>query len=129
MEYQLMLIYINGSMKRLLEEHFESIGFFRYTIHSGLESCWAKQIRHKNTQVWPGTDCLFYMTIKKSEVPQMIRGLKKFRMGLSEGVAMSVSTHPVSLFIPDLYKTEVDNFEFYDNDEMELENLDISKSV
>jgi hypothetical protein len=107
MEYKLMLIYINGSMKRLLEEYFEEKGFFRYTVHSGLEACWTKHVRHKNNQVWPGNDCLFYMTLKENEVPKMLKALKEFRMTLPESITMSVSTHPVDIYIPNLYTAEV----------------------
>ncbi|MGL4307473.1 PG0541 family transporter-associated protein [Cetobacterium sp. SF1] len=109
--YKLVYIYINQSQKRSLEEFFEKINFAYYAIQSGLESVWEDGVKHKNNPVWPGTDCLFWLTVDGKKLPKLIGNLKWFRMNLPENVIMSVTIIPVEKLIPNLFKADIEPIE------------------
>lgn len=47
---KMMMVYINESHKNLLEDFFDSIGFY-YTIQNKVESVWSEKIKHKNSSI------------------------------------------------------------------------------
>lgn len=105
--FKLVYIYINKSQKRSLEEFFEKINFSYYAIQSDLESVWEDGVKHKNNPVWPGTDCLFWLTVKEKKLENLIGNLKWFRMNLPENVIMSITIMPVDNLFPSLYKADI----------------------
>ncbi|MEG1189172.1 MAG: hypothetical protein RSD34_01975 [Cetobacterium sp.] len=106
--YKVISIYINESQKRSLEEFFERIDFHTYSIQTKLEGIWGKGIRHKNNQIWPGVDCLFYLIVKDFQVESMLKKLKFFRLGIEEAVVMSVFVANLDYYFDNIQKA---NFE------------------
>ena len=101
--FKLMLIYINEAQKQRLEDFFEEIQFYYYAVNKKIETVWSDKIKHKNTNIWPGTDSIFYLTIHEKDVPKMLKYLKTFRMSLPEGIVMSVGIIPLERRIPRMY--------------------------
>ena len=61
--YKMIFVNINESQKARLEDFFDEIKFYYYTVQKKIESVWDAKVKHKNTLVWPGTDCTFILTV------------------------------------------------------------------
>ncbi|WP_300359746.1 PG0541 family transporter-associated protein [Fusobacterium sp.] len=116
-DFKLIMVYINEAQKSRLEEFFEEIRFYYYAVQRKLETVWSDKIKHKNTTVWPGTDCIFMLSVPSTEVDKMLKYLKTFRMSLPEGIVMSIGILPMDRVIPRVY------FEDIEVDEKLLEKL------
>lgn len=101
---KLIMIYINESHKNLLESFFDEIKFYYYTIERKVESVYSEKLKHKNTHVWPGTDCIFMLSIESTKVDWMLTMLKTFRMSLPYNIVMGIGVIPMERTIPDLAK-------------------------
>ena len=77
--YKLIMIYINESHKTMLEDFFDDIHFHMYTVQRKAESVWSEKLKHKNNQIWPGTDCIFLLSLPGDKVDNMLKMLKTFR--------------------------------------------------
>lgn len=107
MNNKMVMIYINESHKGLLEGFFDEIRFYYYTVQKKVESVWSEKLKHKNTNVWPGTDCIFMLSIPEDEVDLMLTRLKTFRASLPYEIVMSVGVIPMERTIPDLLRDEI----------------------
>lgn len=103
LHYKMLMVYINEAQKARLEEFFDEIGFYLYGIHRKVETVWSEKLKHKNSNTWPGTDCIFLLTVPEQYVDEMLSYLKTFRMSLPAGIAMSVGILPMERVIPRLY--------------------------
>lgn len=104
--YKMMMIYINESHKTMLEDFFEEIHFYLYTVQRKVESVWSDKLKHKNTQIWPGTDCIFLLSLPGDRVEHMLKLLKTFRASLPYEIVMSIGVIPLERTVPDLLKEE-----------------------
>lgn len=107
-DFRLMLVYINEAQKSRLEEFFEEIRFYYYAVQKKIETVWSDKIKHKNTTVWPGTDCIFMLSLPSKDVDKMLKYLKTFRMSLPEGIVMSIGIIPMERVIPRVYEEEIE---------------------
>lgn len=57
---------------------------------------------------WPGTDCVFILTVPEKNLDKMLKHLKTFRMSLPEGVVMTAGVIPVERIIIDFQKEDID---------------------
>lgn len=105
-QYKIVLVYINDSHKNLLEKFFDQIDFYYYTVQTHLESVWSSKLKHKNNNVWPGSDAIFRLFIKAENLDWILKMLKTFRMALPYEIVMGTCVIPIETVIPDL---EVDN--------------------
>lgn len=99
--YKMVLVHVNESQKGRLEDFFEDIDFYYYTVQTHTERVISKSLRHKNNKIWPGTDCFFTLVIAEEKLEEMLSYLKTFRMSLPEGII------PVERIIPSLYQEEI----------------------
>lgn len=104
--YKMMMIYINESHKTMLEEFFEDIHFHLYTVQRKVESVWSEKLKHKNTQIWPGTDCIFLLSLPGEKVEKMLSQLKTFRASLPYEIVMAIGIIPMERTVPDVLKEE-----------------------
>ena len=107
-DFKLILVYINEAQKSRLEEFFEEIRFYYYAVQRKIETVWSDKIKHKNTTVWPGTDCIFMLSVPSTEVDKMLKYLKTFRMSLPEGIVMSIGILPMDRVIPRVYFEDIE---------------------
>ncbi len=104
--FKLMMIYINESHKTMLEEFFEEIHFHMYTVQRKAESVWSEKLKHKNTQIWPGTDCIFLLSMPGDKVDKMLTQLKTFRASLPYEIVMAIGVIPLERTVPDILREE-----------------------
>ena len=102
--YKLMMIYINESHKTMLEDFFDDIHFHLYTIQRKVESVWSEKLKHKNSQIWPGTDCIFLLSMPGDKVDHMLKLLKTFRASLPYEILMAIGVIPMERTFPDISK-------------------------
>lgn len=107
-DFKLVMVYINEAQKSRLEEFFEEIKFYYYAVQKKLETVWSDKIKHKNSTVWPGTDCIFLLSIPSRDLDKMLKYLKTFRMSLPEGIVMSVGIVPMDRVIPRMYEEPIE---------------------
>lgn len=100
--YKMMMIYINESHKTMLEDFFDEIHFHLYTVQRKAESVWSEKLKHKNSQIWPGTDCIFLLSLPGEKVDYMLKMLKTFRASLPYEIVMAVGVIPMERTIPDI---------------------------
>lgn len=105
--FKQVTIYINESQERGLRDFFDSIGFHRYALIKNVESSWTSQLKHLNTHAWPGSDCMFILSVREDELPGLLKSLKAYRMTLSENIIFALGILPVEKIIPDLYNYEI----------------------
>lgn len=103
-DYKLMMIYINESHKTMLEDFFDDIHFHMYTIQRKAESVWSEKLKHKNSQIWPGTDCIFLLSMPGDKVDHMLKLLKTFRASLPYKILMAIGVIPMERTFPDISK-------------------------
>ena len=101
-KHKMIMIYINESHKSILEKFFDEIDFYYYTVQRKVESVWSEKLKHKNTNVWPGTDCIFMLALPEEKVDWMLKMLKTFRLSLPYSIVMSIGVIPMDRTIPDL---------------------------
>lgn len=106
-DFKLIMVYINEAQKSRLEDFFEEIRFYYYAVQRKLETVWSDKIKHKNSTVWPGTDCIFMLSVPSCDVDKMLKYLKTFRMSLPEGIVMSVGIVPMDRVIPRMYEEDI----------------------
>lgn len=104
--YKMMMIYINESHKSMLEDFFEDIHFHFYTIQKKAESVWNERVKHKNNQVWPGTDCIFLLSLPGDRVDHMLKMLKTFRASLPYEIIMAIGVIPLERTVPDILRED-----------------------
>ena len=102
--YKMMMIYINESHKTMLEDFFDDIHFHLYTIQRKVESVWSEKLKHKNSQIWPGTDCIFLLTLPEEKIDNMLKMLKTFRVSLPYEIVMGIGVIPMDKTILDISK-------------------------
>lgn len=100
--YKMVMIYINESHKKMLEDFLDKIHFYLYTVQKKVESVWSERLKHKNNNVWPGTDCIFILTVPEKRVEKLLSQLKTFRASLNYELIMSIGIIPLERTIPDL---------------------------
>ncbi|MFK4785042.1 hypothetical protein [Fusobacterium sp. MFO224] len=105
-DFRMLIVYINGAQKTRLEDFFEQIGFYYYACTTKAETVWSERLKHKNTNVWPGSDCIFMLTVPGKYLDFMLKMLKTFRMSLPEGIAMGIGVVPMDRVIPRVYDDE-----------------------
>ena len=105
--YKVIFININESQKTRLEDFFDEIKFYYYTVQKKVESVWDAKIKHKNSLTWPGTDCVFILTVPEKNLDKMLKHLKTFRMSLPQGIVMTAGVIPVDRIIIDFMNEDI----------------------
>lgn len=103
-----MVIHINNSQKRNLQEFLDSINFHTYTVQTKLEGSWAFDKRHLNNHIWPGSEAIFHLIISETKAPLLLKKLKHFRMQLPENVIMAVLICPLDEFIENMHTADIE---------------------
>lgn len=105
--YKMIFVNINESQKTRLEDFFDEIKFYYYTVQKKVESVWDAKIKHKNSLTWPGTDCVFILTVPEKNLDKMLKHLKTFRMSLPQGIVMTAGVIPVDRIIIDFMNEDI----------------------
>ena len=105
--YKMIFVNINESQKTRLEHFFDEIKFYYYTVQKKVESVWDAKIKHKNSLTWPGTDCVFILTVPEKNLDKMLKHLKTFRMSLPQGIVMTAGVIPVDRIIIDFMNEDI----------------------
>ncbi len=104
--YKMIFININESQKTRLEDFFDEIKFYYYTVQKKVESVWDAKIKHKNSLTWPG-NCVFILTVPEKNLDKMLKHLKTFRMSLPQGIVMTAGVIPVDRIIIDFMNEDI----------------------
>lgn len=105
--YKLIMLHINDSQVRMLEDFFAMIDIYYYTIESNVKRAIEKNIKHQQTKVWPGSDALITFPIGDKKLGELLIKLKTFRMALPKGIVMSVAIIPFERVIKSLYNADI----------------------
>ena len=105
--YKLIMLHINDSQVRMLEDFFAMIDIYYYTIESNVKRAIEKNIKHQQTKVWPGSDSLITFPIGDKKLDELLIKLKTFRMALPKGIVMSVAIIPFERVIKSLYNADI----------------------
>ena len=105
--YKMIFVNINESQKARLEDFFDEIKFYYYTVQKKVESVWDAKVKHKDTFTWPGTDCTFILTVPEKNLDKMLKNLKTFRMSLPHGIVMTAGVIPVDRIIIDFLNEDI----------------------
>ncbi|WP_074016628.1 hypothetical protein [Fusobacterium massiliense] len=105
--YKLIMLHINDSQVRMLEDFFAMIDIYYYTIESNVKRAIEKNIKHQQTKVWPGSDALITFPIGDKKLDELLIKLKTFRMALPKGIVMSVAIIPFERVIKSLYNADI----------------------
>lgn len=105
--FKQVTIYVNESQKRGLMDYLDRIEFHRYITLGGIESSWSGKLKHMNSHAWPGSDCMFVMTVREENLPELLIKLKEYRMTLPENIVFALGISPVDRIIPDLYNFDI----------------------
>ena len=105
--YKLIMLHINDSQVRMLEDFFVMIDIYYYTIESNVKRAIEKNIKHQQTKVWPGSDALITFPIGDKKLDELLIKLKTFRMALPKGIVMSVAIIPFERVIKSLYNADI----------------------
>ena len=93
--YKEIKIMYTDSIRSELIEIFKELNIEKYMNLSGLEATWAKNFRHLNSRVWPGTDSLMFMVIDEEKTKELLARLRILKNELVEGAALFATVTPL----------------------------------
>ncbi len=93
--YKEIKIMYTDSIRSELIEIFKDLNIEKYMNLSGLEATWAKNFRHLNSRVWPGTDSLMFMVIDEEKTKELLARLRILKNELVEGAALFATVTPL----------------------------------
>jgi len=93
--YKEIKIMYTDSVRSELIEIFKDLNIEKYMNLSGLEATWAKNFRHLNSRVWPGTDSLMFMVIDEEKTKELLARLRILKNELVEGAALFATVTPL----------------------------------
>lgn len=105
--YKMLIIHINDSQSRRLEEFLERIDIYNYTISGDVKRAVSEKIKQKQSKTWPGSSTEFFVPIKETKIDEFLINLKTFRMALPKGVIISIWIVPFDRVIKSLYEEEI----------------------
>lgn len=106
--YKLLILHINDSQARRLEEFLEQIDIHNYTIESEIKRAVNEKIKQKQSKTWPGASSVFYIPMKENKIDDLLIKLKTFRMALAKGIVMSLWIVPFDRVIKSFYDEEIE---------------------
>ena len=93
--YKEIKIMYTDSIRSELIEIFNELNIEKYMNLIGLEATWAKNFRHLNSRVWPGTDSLMFMVIDEEKTKELLARLRILKNELVEGAALFATVTPL----------------------------------
>lgn len=105
--YKLLILHINDSQAKRLEEFLEQIEIHNYTMDSEIKRAVSEKVKQKQSKTWPGSSTVFYIPIKENKIDDLLIKLKTFRMALAKGVVMSLWIVPFDRVIKSFYDEEI----------------------
>lgn len=105
--YKMLILHINDSQARRLEEFLERIDIHNYTIRNDIKRAVNEKIKQKQSKTWPGSSAEFYIPMKENKVDDLLIKLKTFRMALPKGIVMSLWIVPFDRIIKSFYEEEI----------------------
>ena len=71
----------------------------KYMNLNGLEAVWAKNVKHLNTRIWPGTDSLMFLILDNEKANLLLEELRQMKKTLMDGVGFFVLVSPIEEII------------------------------
>lgn len=105
--YKMLIIHINESQARRLEEFLERINIHNYTMESNIKRAVNEKIKQKQSKTWPGSSASFLIPMKENKVDELLINLKTFRMALPKGIAVSIWIVPFDRVVKSLYEENI----------------------
>ncbi len=78
---------------------FEKLDIDKYMNLNGLEAVWAKNVKHLNTRIWPGTDSLMFLILDNEKANLLLEELREMKKTLMDGVGFFVLVSPIEEII------------------------------
>ncbi|MDR1832448.1 MAG: hypothetical protein LBQ97_06945 [Fusobacteriaceae bacterium] len=107
-DYKLVLIYINESQKRWLEELLDAEKYVMYSVQTGLEAAWSEHEKHMNNKIWPGKECIFRILVRETKLEALLGKLRGFRLTLPQGVIMAAGVVALEGLIVDFINEDIE---------------------
>lgn len=105
--YKMLIVHINDSQSRRLEEFLEKIDIHNYTIGSDIKRAVSEKVKQKQSKTWPGASAEFFIPMKENKIDDLLIKLKTFRMALPRGVVMSLWIVPFDRIIKSFYEEDI----------------------
>ncbi len=105
--YKMLMVHINDSQARRLEEFLEQIDIHNYTVESNVNRAVNEKIKQKQSKTWPGTSSAFLIPMKENKIDDLLIKLKTFRMALPKGIVMSLWIVPFDRVIKSFYEEDI----------------------
>lgn len=105
--YKMLMVHINDSQARRLEEFLEQIDIHNYTVESNVNRAVNEKIKQKQSKTWPGSSSAFLIPMKENKVDDLLVKLKTFRMALPKGIVMSLWIVPFDRVIKSFYEEDI----------------------
>lgn len=105
--YKMLMVHINDSQARRLEEFLEQIDIHNYTVESNVNRAVNEKIKQKQSKTWPGTSSAFLIPMKENKIDDLLIKLKTFRMALPKGIVMSLWIVPFDRVIKSFYDEDI----------------------
>lgn len=96
MHKEIKIIYTDSAREEIIEI-FNELGIDKYVNLEGIQAMWAKNVRHLNSKIWPGTDSLMFIILEEELAEKLIEKLRILKKNLMDGVALFVLVSPVEI--------------------------------
>lgn len=106
-KYKMLIVHINDSQARRLEEFLEHINIHNYTMENEIKRAVNERVKQKQSKTWPGSSAVFYIPMKENKIDDLLVKLKTFRMALPKGIAMSLWIVPFDRVIKSFYEEQI----------------------
>lgn len=105
--YKMLMVHINDSQARRLEEFLEYIDIHNYAVENNVNRAVNEKIKQKQSKTWPGSSSAFLIPMKENKVDDLLVKLKTFRMALPKGIVMSLWIVPFDRVIKSFYEEDI----------------------
>lgn len=105
--YKMLMVHINDSQARRLEDFLERIDIHNYAVENNVNRAVNEKVKQKQSKTWPGSSSAFFIPMKENKVDDLLVKLKTFRMALPKGIVMSLWIVPFDRVIKSFYEEDI----------------------
>jgi hypothetical protein len=95
---EIKIVYCDSARDEIIKI-FEKLDIDKYMNLNGLEAVWAKNVKHLNTRIWPGTDSLMFLILENEKANVLLEELREMKKTLMDGVGFFVLVSPIEEII------------------------------
>lgn len=97
--YKDIRIVYDSAIEEQVVEIIKEQGICRYIKLPKIEGNWAKELRHLNCHIWPGTDSMIMLILETKEAREILDKFRTLKGTLEEITPLNIVVSPIEEII------------------------------